>query len=481
MAPTYERPSVDNLVGEKFLGEANSWSGVPGESRLLWWTQFNDPVVDELVGMALENNLNLRIAAANLAAAEATVRRAHGNRWPSLSAGLTGDRAFATLDTGDRFYTDNSALSLGAAWQADLFGKLRGIENSASAEYLASYEDQVALTQAIIASVVSQRVRIDSADRRLELARSTAASRENTLNIVERRYRMGVSGVSAVDIYLARENLSAARADIAAREQELGVAINALDILLGRKPGSEQVNYQAMDNIPQLDFSIAGIPASLLDQRPDLRAAEFRVVAANERVGVAIADLYPNLTLTGRVGTQSGDFGDLASTDNLFGSALAELSASLFRGGALRAEVDASRARLEAQALRYSVAVLQAMREVEDALIINRQLAERIDRVRQQAADATQAERLANERYRNGIENLLTVLETERRRRNSQDLLLLLEEQLWNARINLHLALGGTWVEEEGQAPSVTNNLPGGESEMALLSGVANTARGFGS
>jgi NodT family efflux transporter outer membrane factor (OMF) lipoprotein len=423
--------------------------------------------MNDLVDIAMVSNLNLRVAAANLSAAEATVRSAYGARWPAVSAGISADRRFVTLDSGNRLYADNTGLFLGVSWQADLFGKLRSAENAAASEFLATREDQAALTHTIIASVIRQRVRIDSARQRLELAQSTAASRQNTLDVVDRRHRRGVSGVSAVDVYLARENLSAARADIAARRQEQEVAANALDILLGRKPGSVSTRYQDLDDVPMLDPSIAGVPARLLDRRPDLLAAEFRLMAANERVGVAIADLYPNLALTGRVGTQSGDFADLITTQNLFANAMAELAGTIFSGGRLRAGVDVSRARLEAQAATYSAAVLQAMREVEDALVRNRQLTERIALVRQQAADATQAERLANDRYQNGIENLLTVLETERRRRNSQDLLLLLVEQLWNARINLHLALGGTWIEEVGggttQSPVVSEpgNTPG--------------------
>ena len=195
-----------------------------------------------------------------------------------------------------------------------------------------------------------------------------------------------------------------------------------------------------------MNDAIAGIPAQLLDRRPDLRAAEYRMIASNERIGVALADLYPSLTITAGGGWRGDDVSDLFSAESLFGRLLGELTQTLFAGGRLRAEVDAAKARLQAQANSYANNVLTAMREVEDALVQNHKLNERLAKVNQQVTEARLAEQLSRDRYGRGVEQLLVVLETERRRQIAEDSLLQVELDYWNARIDLHLALGGNWL-----------------------------------
>jgi outer membrane protein TolC len=224
---------------------------------------------------------------------------------------------------------------------------------------------------------------------------------------------------------------------------------HALDILLGQTPSNRTDNQPELTILPTLDQQTIGIPLSLLDQRPDLKAEEFRNIASNHRIGVALADLYPDLVLNGRLGTNSESLSRFFSLDNLIASVAGELATTLFQGGRLRAEVEASRARLLAQAARYSQAVITAVREVEDALISNRLLDQRLVQVTEQLTEARQAEKLAKQRYGRGIDSLLIVLETERRRQTAEDLLLRVEQLRWNSRINLHLAIGGNWLHAE--------------------------------
>ncbi|MDH3591538.1 MAG: TolC family protein, partial [Planctomycetota bacterium] len=309
--------------------------------------------------------------------------------------------------------------------------------------------DRDALVHTLIASVVQQRVAISVAQRRLALAESIVSSRGQTLDIVDRRYRSGVGGISAVDVRLARENLATARADLPARRLDIERAQLALDVLLGRKPGGRPVAPVAMPAVPPLDPPPTGVPAALLDQRPDLQGSEFRILARTHDVEAAVAALYPGLTLRGTLGFRTEDVSKFLSLDRFIADLVGQITTRLFSGGQLEAEIDAARARVDAQAARYKAIVLNAVREVEDALVRERYLREQIGETAARVEHARAAETLARDRYGRGLENLLVVLETERRRRLAEELLLVLQGALWTARIDLHLALGGDWFSEE--------------------------------
>lgn len=452
LAPTYEAPETEQYTGEEFA-QAISDEPAPTIPSVNWWVEFDDPVINTLVDQALTNNLDIRVAAANVLETEALVRVATGRRWPEVGTNLSGERSFTGASTGssfspgvDRLYTTTYSVGANLSWQTDLFGRLRSAEKASIADWQASQTDRDAIIHTVIANVIRQRVQLAIAMQRLYVAQDILASREHTLEIVNRRYSRGVSQTSAVDVRLARENVFSAEANIAALEQNVSLAQHALDILLGKKPGALFIVQNDLNELPQLDDAIAGVPAQLLDRRPDLRANEFRVIATNERIGVALADLYPDLTITTGGGWRGEDISDLFSSESLFGRLLGELTQTLFAGGRLRAEVDAAKARLEAQANTYANSVLQAMREVEDALIQNHKLNERLAKVYEQVTEARLAENLSRDRYARGVEQLLTVLETERRRQDAEDTLLRVEQDYWNARIDLHLALGGNWL-----------------------------------
>jgi multidrug efflux system outer membrane protein len=444
---------TDAYLGDQY-SQLNSTAVLKDLDSTSWWGQFNDPVIDALVNSAIQNNLDIRIAAANVLESEALVRASTGNRWPQINAITSGERSFTGSSTGssfntgtDRIYTTTYQVGASVAWQADLFGKLRSAQKASIADWQASQTDYQALMHTIIANVIRQRVQLAIATQRLNVATRILESRENTLEIVNRRYSRGVSNSSAVDVRLARENVYSAEASIYALEQNVIIAKHALDVLTGEKPGSGSITKNELAVLPILNTAIAGVPAQLLDRRPDLRAAEFRLIASNERVGVAIADMYPDLTITAGGGWRDSELSDLFSSQSLFASLLGELTQTIFAGGSLRAETDAAKARLQIQANTYANEVLQAIREVEDALVQNAKLNQRLSKVNRQVDEARLAEKLSRNRYSRGVENLLTVLETERRRTTAEDTLLQVEENYWNARIDLYLSIGGDWVE----------------------------------
>ena len=449
---TYDRSPLEPLLGETFI-QSHAQSASDNDHFNHWWRQFQDPVIDQLVETALAHNYDLKIAAANVLEADALLRAAAGNRWPKLDVSASARRSFTPLSAiipgnSQRVYNTTLQPVFSIAWQLDLWGRLRHAQQAALADWKASAADRQAVYHTVIADVIRQRVAQAIAQQRLTVAEQIAASRQRTLDTVERRYRSGVTNSSAVEVHLARANLSAAQSQLTALQLNADLAQHALAILSGLKPTVTVADTEAqpLPTLSTLEESITGIPAQLLDRRPDLMAAEFRTLAAQERISVAIADLYPDLVLNGRLGWSTNQPTRILSLDHLLGSIAGELATTLFQGGKLRADIDATKARLQAQAARYAQRVLQAMREVEDALARNRQLSQRLKQISTQLQQARLAESLSQSRYGRGISSLLTVLESERRRQEAEDIYLQVQQQLWNARIDLHLALGGDWL-----------------------------------
>ncbi|MEM7203794.1 MAG: efflux transporter outer membrane subunit [Planctomycetota bacterium] len=463
-----EPPSTAALTGAAFT-QGRRWNGAAAarDRDGEWWRGFADPVLDGLVDEALRGSFDLRRAAAAARAAEARTRSARGGRLPALSAGMSATRSFATPGVGlglsqtqglPRVYVNTFEPSASISWQTDLFGRLRATERREAATWLATEEDYAAARQTLIAGVVRQRVTTSVSRRRLQIARSIIDSRRQTLGIVERRYERGVGGTSLVDLRLARENLAAAEAAAAPLALEMTQAVHALDELLGRKPGTTRADLSLLAELPDLaPPPRTGVPAALLDARPDLRAAALRHTAAQADVDIAVAARYPDLTIGGALGWRTEEFDDLLSTSALFGNIVGELAVRLFEGGRLQSDIDAARALLEQQAAAYAAAVLGAVREVEDALVAERRLRQQLTASLTQRAEAREAEELARSRYSRGVDALLTVLETERRRANAEDAVLRVQGSIWNARIDLHLALGGRWsAEPETAAETAT-------------------------
>lgn len=455
MNPAYQRPDNKEFTGDTFT-QAQSESFHKDLDIIEWWQHFNDPTLNKLIEQALANNIDLRIASANVLESEALIRSARGVRLPQINTASSSDRSFTGANTGGVFaggarrsYFTTNQLGSQISWQADLFGRLRSIQQAAVADWQATKTDRIALTHTVIADVIRQRAELAIAIRRLNVAQDILTAREHTLEIVNRRYQSGLNNTSAVDVRLARENVFAAIANIADLEQSLSLTQHALDILLGARPGGLFISDSELINLPKLDDSIIGVPTQLLDRRPDIRAAEFRTIAANARVGVAVADLFPDLTISGALGWRDNEPSGLFNPNTLFGNILGQLAHATYTGGQRSAETDAAQARLEAAAYTYTDIVLQAIREVEDALIQNKKLNERLSTLKQRTSEARLAEKISLDRYVRGVEDLLVVLETERRRQDAEVELLQVELDYWNARINLFLAIGGDWLSEQ--------------------------------
>ena len=451
VGPDYERPvtAADSVDAFSWLPEEWVDANDPNLSNA-WWQRFDDPVTDDLVQKALLHNTDLMAAAAAVEQSRAFLKRAYGARLPEADFGFNRTRqkySFNSPAGRDSFISQGYTMDLSINYMVDVFGKLRRAEHAAEYELFATENDRQSLAHAVVAQVIGTRIDIATQQRLLEINAQTISNWEKALEIIDRRYQQGLS--PAVDVYIAKENLANAKSQKPRIEQSLILSLHALDVLCGRAPETTEDLARTLPKLPELSPIPAGLPADLLDRRPDVRSAEMRLAAGTERIGVSIAQMYPDLTLTARGGYASEHFRDLTLSENQIYAAILNVMAPVFKGGRLKAGVEAAEASARQSAAQYAGAVLNAMREVEDALVKQQKLSQRITQLSDRFEQAQQAERLAVDRYTQGVDKILLVLETERRRRLAENELALSEGDLWKARVELFLAIGGDWGIEE--------------------------------
>jgi len=456
IGPDYERPETMAETAPQFVHGAPRPLDVNDIAAVdRWWERFGDPVTADLVRETLEHNYDLKATAARVLQAQASLAEARGRLWPEVSYGLNRTRGKTYIDLGDfagmpgggggfSFITTTWSQNVSVSYLVDFWGKLRRARRGAWADMLAAEASRQALVNSIVATVIQARIDIATAQRRLAIAKANTESRQRTYDITEQRYRGGLVG--PVEVRLARANLEQARAQEPEVELTLAMTRSALDVLLGRRPGASENLPQTLPDLPDLTPIPVGVPAALLDRRPDVKAAEFSLWAANERVGASIAQLYPDLTLTGSYGASSSEWENIWNREFEVYSAITNLAAPIWKGGQIRAQIRAAKARYEELASEYVGTVLKAMQEVEDALASEKLLLVQVEHRELQFEESKAAEELSRRRYERGVESLLTVLEAERNRRIAEEQLTILRSQIWATRISLHLALGGDWA-----------------------------------
>ncbi len=465
VGPDYVRP--ETAAGDSAFVNAADQRLVTGGVGP-WWRHFGDSLTAELVAEALANNNSLKAAAANVLKSEALLAKSHGVRLPDISAsgGRTSSKSSLEIVPGTRTVSHTTSYTAGASisYIVDVFGGLKRAEQAAMADYLSADATHEALTHAIVAQVVKGRVQIAKLQRLLNIARANTQSWKDALEIVERRYNAGLTG--PLDVHLAKENLASSQSLEPQLEQSLILAGHSLDVALGRRPATSEMLPETLPELPELGAVPVGLPAGLLDRRPDVRASELQLAGATERVGVSVAALYPSLTLTATGGYGSSELSNLAASNTDIYSAIIALTAPVWKGGQLRAQVDFSEASVKQAAANYAGTVLVALREVEDALVKQQKLAVRYKYLKVRYQEAVSAERLAGQRYLRGVEGILIVLDTERRRRVAENLVVETASQMFDARVELFLALGGDWGDENENI-----NNTGGSSESGVTDG----------
>ncbi|OUS10074.1 hypothetical protein A9Q89_12080 [Gammaproteobacteria bacterium 53_120_T64] len=452
MGPDYQRPQTvatddSSALGARYRDTAQHPHTAPVFD---WWSSYNDPLLDQWVGQLLAENLDLRAAAERIVQARERVVIIGGEGWPSIGLGVDGSRSFAPepFQPGARRYRTGINVGLGISWQADLFGKIRRSVETAQYQSLANEADYQALQHSLVAELVRLRASVAVSQRELAVQSDIVDSRQRTLDTVQRRYQLGVKNTSALGVYSAEENVASAQAQRVVLRRQLTENLLVLDTLLNQRPGTLAKVDTAFPLLPLAGAVAVDIPAALLDQRPDIRGNELRLMAANAQIGVALADLFPDLSLSLNHSFASDQWRGLFDNNNALGSLTGQITTRLFEGGRLRAQIRLRESELREQAAQYAKIVLNALAEVETALAQEHYLAEQVALLQRGTRAARKAETLAEQRYQQGIGALLVLLEAQRRRQNSERSLLAAQRASWRARVDLHLALGGDWINK---------------------------------
>ncbi|MFQ5627649.1 MAG: efflux transporter outer membrane subunit [bacterium] len=419
-----------------------------GKIDSLWWQRFGDARLDTIVAEARGQNFNLKAAVAQLDAAMAQAKIAGASMYPQLNASMNASRrkqnfiGFPIPGAPDQVLSttiNTYSPSLNLSWELDLWGRVRSGKSAALADVQASQADLAGAQLSLTAQVCKSWFAAIEAKRQVELARATSQSYRISSEQVQDRYERGLR--RSLDVRLSLSNTATAEAVHSQRQAQYDAIVRQLEILMARYPDASLV---LSPDLPALSDDIPeGLPADLIARRPDVVAAERRLVASDARIRQAKAALYPQISLTGSAGTSTNELGEILNGDFSVWSLIGNLLQPLFQGGRLRAGVDLAKSQSKAALAQYGQAVLNAYREVETALANERFLKERQRALETATAQSVAARQLAEDQYANGIIDLITMLDAQRSAFNSESQLLTVRRERLDARIDVYLALGG--------------------------------------
>jgi multidrug efflux system outer membrane protein len=445
LGPDYQRPEVPEPAafrGEEGKAQAESIADAN------WETVATDPVLQELIRDAISNNLDLRTAAARVTEARARYGIAKSFLYPSV--GVTGgyssqqDSQLADLPQGDASNSsyENWNAGVQASWELDLFGRVQRQSEAAFARYLATEQGQRAVLVTLVGDVASSYLLLRQLDMELEIAHQTVVSNEETVRFYQNRLKGGLSNRLELDTAIA--NLARTNTLIPQLEFDVATTENRLSLLLGRPPGPiERGEPLSSSHVPP---SLAvGMPAALLERRPDVQAAEQELVAANANVGAAKALYFPRISITGLYGTVSGDFSDLMDNDAEVWSVSPSLFAPVFQGGRISRNYEAAQAAYEQAFFQYQKAALNAYREVANALAGIRTLGVARATLQIGVKALQDAATLSRLRYDAGLASYLEILNADQDLFDQRILLAETQGAELRAYVELYRALGGGW------------------------------------
>jgi multidrug efflux system outer membrane protein len=445
VGPDYRRPAVKT---------PDAWRFEEKEAQDLantqWWRQFGDPVLDGLIDSALKENKDVKIAAARVEQFIGRAMVARAALFPQVTGAAIPTRTEASKyinppwgPTAKDPYSD-FRLFLSASWQIDLWGQLRRAGEAARADLLATREARQGVILTVVATVASAYTDLLDLDKQLDIAERTVASRADTLKLFRLRFDRGLS--SELEVRQAESEYQSALATVPLLKKLVGQQENALCVLLGRNPGPIPRGRHFDGLVPPA--VPAGLPSGLLERRPDIRQAEQNLIAANARIGVAKAQYYPNITLTGLYGYESTSLSTLFTGPARTWAYSAPVIAPIFTAGAIRGTVRVAEGVQMEMLSRYEQVIQQAFREVEDGLIDQAKSREQLSVQAKQVEALKEYDRLARIRYDNGYTSYIEVLDAERSLFNAQLYYAQTQAALMRALINLYRSMGGGWVVE---------------------------------
>ncbi|MGH8612006.1 MAG: efflux transporter outer membrane subunit [Gammaproteobacteria bacterium] len=421
------------------------WSARPDVLRAeqldRWLATFKDPALSALVHEAISRNYDLRATAARVQAARAQYLIEGAPRLPQLdfSPGLQRSREVFDGAGESAFYQTRWTLPFNLSWEIDLWGRIRAMQKAAESELDATLEDLESARLSLAARTGQAYFELAEAVLQVEVAATSVRDRETIAELVQGRFQRGLT--RGLDVRLTLTDVENARAELARAENRREVAARHLEVLLGRYPAGAVRSPRVLMVLPAA--VPAGLPAGLLARRPDLKASLARLQAEDWRVASAKAALLPRLTLTGSGGTASAEIGDLFSPSAAVWSLGAGLAQPLYQGGRLAETVRRNRARVEEALNRYRETALGAFREVEQALAAESWLRRQAQALAGSVAQTAASRELAVYSYRQGLTDILTLLDSYRSTFSAESEQLAVRRELLTNRIGLYLALGG--------------------------------------
>ena len=445
VGPNYKRPDVS--VPASYRGQTASPAAKidPALGAEEWATVFQDQELRQLIRGALQNNYDVRIAAARVQEARAQLAITRADQFPSLSGGgnITSQRDSASGPIPG-FELTQGALSVSAAWNLDFWGRYRRATEAQRARLLAQEWAQRAVISSLVANVASGYFQLRELDLELEISKRTLSSRSESLKLTAMRTEHGID--TMLDQRQAEQLVYTAGAQVPDLERQIEQEENALSILLGNNPGAIPRGLKLTEQ-PHAPEVPAGLPSELLERRPDIREAEENLVAANAQIGVARAAYFPQISLTGSGGYQSSALSNLFTGPAGIWSFGGSFTQPIFEGGRLRSNVRLAEAQHQEMLLTYQQTIQGAFRDVSDALVAyrkNREFRIQEEKLTESARDAAQ---LSEQRFNAGATDYLEVLTNETNFFSDELTLAQAQFNELQALVQLYQALGGGWQQ----------------------------------
>jgi outer membrane protein, multidrug efflux system len=444
VGPNYQRPAIHSPATFRAGDAATNNASL----ELAWWQVYQDETLQALIREAFTNNYDLRIATARVEEARAVAMQARSQFVPGMTYHGTVSRGRNFVFGSpfpDQATVNSAAATLNAFWEVDLWGRVRRLNESACAQFLASEEARRGVQLSLLSDVATAYFELLELDQELEIASRTTNSFAESLRIFSLRLEGGTA--SALESSRAEAALDDVAAALPSIRQRIAITENQLSILLGRNPGPVQrpTSLLQIEGSPEIP---AGLPSALLERRPDLRENEQLLRSANAQIGEAVAEFFPKIGLTAVLGKVSPELSAFTlGSANVWGIA-ADATGPLFQGGRLVGQYHQSKAAREEASLRYQQTVLNAFREVSDALVAREELAEVRDHQAHQVNALERAVKLSSERYVAGKASYYEVLEAQQQLFPAQLNLARTQRDQLLAVVSLYKALGGGWQIE---------------------------------
>lgn len=441
VGPDFEEPQFEDLPEE--FRFSNEYDGE--EVNLVWWELFNDPVLVSLVNTALVQNKDLLIAISRIEEARSFLVFTQADQYPrfDLQGGANRGNFNGGVISSDPDEPNNTAfISPVVNWELDFWGKFRRASESSRAQLLASEYSKKTVQISLISEVVGAYFMLLDFKERLRVSEQTLESRDESLHIMRRRFEEGV--IPEIDLNQAQVQREIAAAAVPINKRLIANTENAISILLGTFPQEIKTDldlYQQTipPNVP------AGLPSSLLERRPDILEALYLIQAQNALIGVAVAERFPSISISGAAGAATNDATQM-TIDGFAWNIAAGLAGPIFNFGQDKARVEIEEARTEQALYSYQNVVLNAFREVSDALVDIQTYREQIVALKSQVKAAQNANRLSKLRYDQGFSSYLEVLDSERAQFAAELDLSQATQEYYNAYVRLYKALGGGWI-----------------------------------